>query len=107
MVLSKAKFWKLSVYFSHQPITRHLGDDTGCRDGEGESIALDDGLVWEGKVFDRQPIDEAEVRLQLETLHCPPHGKVGGAQDIEGVDFPATSHGAGPVNGGIRSDRFK
>ena len=57
----KSVFGKLLGVLFHDVIAADLGDNAGGGDGERVGIAFDDALVREGKLLERQTINEAMV----------------------------------------------
>ena len=62
LVLRKAELGKLLVEFPHDPVAGDLGDDAGRSNRERQSVAFHDSVVGDGKIFDRQSVDQAVVR---------------------------------------------
>ena len=85
----KAEFRKLAVDFPHQAVACDFGDDAGCRDRKREPVALDDGVMRHGETAHRQAVDQAMVGQGIDGLDRAAHREMGGAQDVEAVDFPA------------------
>ena len=45
------------IQFGHDPVASDLCDHAGCRDGEAQAVAPNDGCVRRGEVAHRQPVD--------------------------------------------------
>ncbi len=92
----KAELRKLAIDLQHDPVARDLGDDAGGGDRERAGVALDDGIVRPWEITHGQAVDEAVIRLAGETFDRAAHREVGGAQDIQAVDFPDIRSGHRP-----------
>ena len=96
----KSVFGKLLGVLFHDVIAADLGDDAGGGDGERVGIAFDDALVREGKLLERQAINEAMVDsnavffLQRES-GCG-HGIVGGSEDVFGINLSSIGKNVSP-----------
>ncbi len=105
-MLRKAELGELAVDFPHQPIAGDFGDDAGGRDRERKAVAFDDGIIRQRKIPQRQPVDQAMVRANVQSLDCPAHGEVGRSQNVELVDLLTTCGGDRPDNPGVLSQSF-
>ena len=94
----KAEFRKLPVDLAHQAVTRDLGDDAGGGDGKRKSVALDDGIMRQRETSHRQAINQAMIGAGNERFHRAAHRQMGGAQDVEAVDFLTVRSGHGPAD---------
>ena len=95
-MLRKAELGELRVNLPHDPVAADFGDDAGCRDGERFAVAFDDRVIGIGEITDGQAVYQAVLRLPIERFHGPPHRQVGGAQDVDPVDFLMVGGGDGP-----------
>ncbi len=94
----KAELRKLGVELPHDPIPRDLGDDAGGGDGKRAAVALDQRVVRQRKIPDRQAVDKAVVGRGFQGSDGAAHGEMGGAQDVQGVDFRRLGEGDSPLD---------
>jgi hypothetical protein len=50
------------------------------------------------ETFDRQAVNEGDVGFFGKRFKCPPHRKVGGAEDVDPVDLLRPDHCDSPHN---------
>lgn len=98
LVLGESKLRELAVDLMHDAVTGDFGDDAGGGDREGSAVAFDDSVVRKREIFHWQPVDDAMLRSRGDGLCGPAHGEVGGAEDVEAVDFIMIRRGDGPVD---------
>ncbi len=87
---------KNPIKLVHDPVTGHLGQDTGGGDAEAQSIPSHQGGLFHGQSLDGQTVDQGVGRgmsLLLQSLQGPPHGEMGRPEDVEMSDFLRTCLG--------------
>jgi len=76
-----------AVHFDHDAVAGDLGEDACGGDAVAGLVAADDGGVGEGEVGDGESVDEDVVWGLREGGGRKAHGLVGGAKDVDAVDF--------------------
>jgi hypothetical protein len=87
----------------NESIPPYLGHDGGGGNGETFPVAADDGLLRPGEIGDGQAVDQHQVGEKAKGGHGAAHGFLGGAENVEGVDFEMTDHP--DSDGGLAPDR--
>jgi|GEM_PF-3488352 len=83
---------KLPVEFLHDPITGDLGQDTGGGNTQTETISSHERRLFHRETPGRQPIHKGmSWRMSdfLQSIQRPPHGQMGGTQDVQMTNFLA------------------
>ncbi len=72
---------------SHNPVTEHLGDNTGCCNRPGLFITANDGLEGDSGLSQPDGVDQEKLRSDTQASDGPEHGKARGVEDVDRVDF--------------------
>ncbi|MEY5026608.1 MAG: hypothetical protein RLZZ244_2136 [Verrucomicrobiota bacterium] len=86
-VLSEGVLGIGGVQFLHSIIARDLGEDACGGDAEAEGVPTDEGGLGDGEGVDGKSVDEGVVGGGGEAEDGAAHALVGGAEDVEAVDF--------------------
>lgn len=73
------------MVFYHDAVACHLRDDAGCGDAEAEGVAADEGGLRDGEIAHGEAVNEHVVGGEL--LGGAAHGFVGGAEDVDAINF--------------------
>ena len=98
LVFGESVVRKLEVNFTHEAVSGDFCDDAGGGDREGKSVAFDDAVVRKWEIFHWEAVDEAVLGGWRDGFRGPAHGEVGGAEDVEVVDFLVVGSGDGPTD---------
>ena len=90
----------LRVEFDHEAVAGDFGDDAGGGDGNAKGVAADERRVVDGEAAHGESVDEGVVGFRGQGLDGAGHGEVGGAKDVEGIDFLDAGGADGPVDFG-------
>lgn len=91
----------------HEAVALHFGDDACGGDAEAEGVAAHDGLLGPGEIADGEAVDEDHVwGGEAEGGHGALHGEVGGAEDVEVVDFGWGGEAGGEADAGVVGEFF-
>ena len=91
----------LRVEFDHDAVAGDFGDDAGGGDGDAERVAADERGVIDGEAAHWESVDEGVVGCRGQGFDGAGHGEMGGAEDVEGVDFSNSGFTDGPVDFGV------
>lgn len=94
----KAVLGKFPVQLVHDPVARHLGQDTGGSNAQADPVPADQSGLLHRESLGRKPVDQSmsgRRSLLGENFQGPAHGKVGGPEDIEIPDLNGTRLGDG------------
>lgn len=94
----------IRVEFDHQTVAGDLGDDAGGRYAEAQRIALDQRGLIDRQSSHGEPVDQGVVGARPQALDSAGHGEVGGAKDVEAVDFRNVCASGRPEDGGVRGE---
>ena len=100
-VLAEAIFRKARAEFSHNRIARNFCDHARGCDAEAEAITIDDGGLRQWKRKHRQAIDECMIGRRRKRCDRGPHRSVGGAQNVDLIDFERIDNADGPEDLGV------
>ena len=81
---------KLPVELLHDPVSGHLGQDTGGGNAETEAISPDESSLIHGKPLCRKTIHKSmgwRMSVFYQTFESATHGQMGCPQDIQMTDF--------------------
>ena len=95
-VLAEAIFGKARAEVAHNRVARDLGNDTGRGNREAEAIAIDDRRLGKGERKNGKTIDKHMIGPEIERGDGRAHGLVGGAEDIDRVNFKRIDDSDGP-----------
>ena len=105
-VFGEAVAGELRVEFQAETVTRDLGEDGGAGDEEAAGVAFDEGGMGDGQAFDGESVHEGVVGQRGKALKGAAHGQVGGAEDVDGVDFLGRGLTDGPADAGFVGQRL-
>ena len=107
LVLGELIVGEDGVECKHEAVALDFGDDASGGDGKAEAVAADDGLLGPGEILDGESVDEDHVRGRgAEGGDGAAHGEVGGAEDIELVDFAGAGLAGGEAHVGVVGEGF-
>ena len=86
------------VEVHHESVAGDFGDDAGGGDAQAQGVAGDQGGVGYRESAHGESINEGVLGFLREGGNGADHGEVGGAEDVEGVDFLDGGCGDGPVD---------
>ena len=92
----KAVLGELPIERVHDPVARHLGQNTGSRNAQADAITPDQGGLPDGESLGWKTVDQGVGRgMSFFPKPCQGalHGKVGGAENVELPDFLGASLG--------------
>jgi hypothetical protein len=75
------------ISLGHQAIASDFGDHARSRDAEAEGVSADHCGLRDGEGMHGKAVDQNVIGRRGEERNGLAHGLVGGAQDIEAVDF--------------------
>lgn len=81
---------KLPVEFLHDPISGHLGEDTGGGNTQTEAISPDESGLIHGKTLRGESIHKGmggRMSVFYQTFESATHGQMGCPQDIQMTNF--------------------
>jgi hypothetical protein len=90
----------LLVELLHPAVAVGFGEDGGRGDGVRKGVAVDEGLLGEGKV-DGGGVYEQVVGGAGKGFNGPTHGKPGSLEDVDGIDFGGGGGGHRPGEGAL------
>jgi hypothetical protein len=105
-VLAEAILRKTRAEVPHNRVPRDFRDHAGGGNGEAVAIAVDDRSLGVGERKHRQAIDEHMLGLHGQGLDRDPHGFMGRAQNVDGVDLYRIDDPDRPANGLVRQELF-
>ena len=85
-VASEIVYGVASVEFIEKAVAIHFGEDRSSGDGAGDSVAVDNCLLFDRGV-DADGVDEEIVGLGVESLNGAKHGEAAGFEDIDLADL--------------------
>ncbi len=100
-VLAKAIFRKARAEFSHDRIACNFCDHARGCDAEAKAIAIDNSGLSQWKRKHRQAIDERMIGQRRERRDRGSHRFVGGAQNVDLIDFESIDNADGPEDLGV------
>jgi hypothetical protein len=101
LVLAEAIFRETRAEVAHNRVARDLRDHARGRDAEAVAIAIDDRRLRQREWKNWQAIDEDVLGLHRERIQSRAHRFMGGAQNIDRVDFHRIDHANRPQNGAV------
>ena len=107
LVAGKVIVGQNGVERKHEAVALHFGDDARGGDAEAEGVAAHDGLLGPGEIPDGEAVDEDHVWAGgAEGGDGALHGEVGGAEDVEVVDFGRGGEAGGEADAGVLGEFF-
>ncbi len=104
-VLTEAVFGKTRAEFTHHRVARDFGNHTRRRDGEAETVAINDRSLRQGEWKDGQAVDQDVIWCRSEGSDRYSHRLVGRAKNIDAIDFRCIDNANGPADSLVR-DQF-
>lgn len=104
LVLGETIRGKLGVDPLHKTIPCHLRNHARGRDGKRQPVALHQCLVRNRQTFHRQSIHQRDIRRFRKRTKGKRHRLVGGAQDIDFINFLRPDQGDRPYHIGVSGD---
>ena len=105
-VFGEAVAGELRVEFQAETVTRDLGEDGGAGDEKAAGVAFDEGGVGDRQAFDGESVHECVVGQRGESFERTAHGQMGGAKDVDGIDFLGRGLADGPADAGFVGQRL-
>jgi hypothetical protein len=93
-----------AIVFQHDAVALDLGNDTRRRNAEADAITANQRGLGARKIANGQPIDEGVGGAGRELFYHGAHPRVGGAEDVESIDFLWGDGTGCPTNLGIFCD---
>lgn len=93
------------IHRHHDPVARDFGDDARRGDAEAAPVTADERGLRDGKGEHRPPVDQDVIRRERQRGHGAAHRLVGGAQDVQPVDFRVLHDGQRPADCSV-ADEF-
>jgi hypothetical protein len=93
-----------AIPLKHDAVALDLGNDTRRRDAEADPITANQRGLGARKIANGQPIDKGVSGTRRELFNHGAHTRVGGAENIEAIDFLRGDGNRCPTNVAIFCD---
>ena len=103
-VLRKSVGRPARLHCDHEAVARDLRDDARGGDAEAEPVAADERGLRHGEGEHGQAVDQGVVRRGGQCGESAAHRLVGGAEDIQPVDFLGLDYRASPADFAVAGD---
>ena len=79
-------YWILLVVLLHDIITGNFCQDRSCSNGKTQGIAFDNGKLLDRQIGNSQPIDQNDIRGDLQSIDRLAHRTFRCIEDIDFID---------------------